>query len=102
MCLWLTNWRAAGREGAMPRRNTVVVKACFEQLDQVFTGDAFTAGCFLEGFAELTFQHTISIFCLLLFTQLEGVFTQRFAFALCAVLTRRICCFYSTTCHCLR
>src|SRR5215471_7158439 len=67
-----------------------VVKTSFQKLDQVFTSNTLTTGSFFEGLAELLFQYTISVFCFLLFTELESVLTQALTLAGSTMLTGRI------------
>ncbi len=80
--------------GRLTRRREVqaihdVVQTAFEQFDQVLTGDATEARCFLERIAELRFEHPVQAADLLLLAELDAVFGN-FLPAAKAVLPRRI------------
>ena len=50
-----------------------VVETALEKLEKDFTGDTLDAGSFLEEVVELALENTISIFGLLLLTELNAI-----------------------------
>ena len=75
----------AGSLAARGNAHTVnrIVETCFQQFDQVFTGYTLSRRAASSNvLAELLFQQTIRVFCLLLFFQLQAILAQGLRFLL--------------------